>query len=227
MKMWLRRNFLWLILLLLFGVYFFYTVEKILTDKNSRLKTINSIPVEYSDLFFQNKISNPTSYVLYNTELSPISDFYYNNSYWIVITKLKTKKSDSLPFVNVKNEKTSLTEGIVYAGFDEGYFHLDFLPDSSSISSIALTINGDSIKNISKNSDLVAYSCKCKSLSVSYDNFKSNNLNIEQSLNKLIPSCIVLLKRQQSVYLIFLSEANPKSTVNPFATFNLNQILSK
>jgi hypothetical protein len=220
--MWLRRNILWLILLLI-GVYLCYTIVKILNDKNSRLKVVNNISAEYSSPFFQNKMTNPTSYVLYNTDLSPVSDFYYDNDYWVVITKLKTNKSDSLPLVKVVNGKSTLTEGVVYAGFDEGYFHLDFLPDSNQIYSVMVTINGDSIKNISKSNDLVAYTCKCKSVSISYNDFKNNNLSIEHSLNKLVPSCIVFLRRDKSMYLVFLSEADPKTSAK-FATFNLNQI---
>ncbi len=102
---------------------------------------IVNVPVEHSSLLFmKEQMSRVKSYVLYNTTINSVSDFYYDNIYWIVVTRLKTKKLDSLPTVYVKQGKPKLTNGRVYAGFDIGYFTLNMLPDSGKISSIMMML---------------------------------------------------------------------------------------
>src|ERR1700761_3857738 len=114
--------FIILLLGLLTALYITLTIVKMTGDKGSKLKIESSIPHEYSRLFFESpeKISNRQSYILYNTKLNPISQFYYDNKYWVVVTRLRTKRTDSLPHIIVRKNKFNLTYWKVYAGFDEG-----------------------------------------------------------------------------------------------------------
>jgi hypothetical protein len=213
-----------LIVFLFFAINISYQFVKILLDKKSRLKTITSIPGEYTNLFFQSaqKITVAKSYVLYNTDISPISTFYYDDKYWVVITKLKIKKLDSLSFVSIKKGKPGLTNGEVYVGFDGGYYHLDILPDSHEFSKLNLITKGDSLKPFLKRKDLAAYYFNLKSIAISDSDRKRNYLKIETSGHE-VQASLILLKRGQSAYFILIGNKDPVDRNETFQT-NLNEI---
>jgi hypothetical protein len=146
---------------------------------------------------------------LYNANFYPVSNFNYNNDLWVVVTKFKiNEKTDSLPNINIKQGKNNLTENKIYTGFDKGYFRFYILPDSNIIKNIDLMVDGNSIEVIKKTKNLAMYSFNLKSMSLSYDGLHQNNLNIETSTKPSISS-VILAKRGQSLYFIFISQIDP------------------
>jgi hypothetical protein len=204
-------------------LYFLVELFRIAGNKETRLKVVDTIPVNYLDLFTKKdtSITDRGSYILYKTNISPFSDFNYEQKYWIVITKLRALNNKTvLPVIDAKSGNANVTEEAIYTGFKKGYFEVDFLPDSTRVSNVHLILDGDSVKTIIKNDSIASYYFKMKKLSVGYKDEVTKNIYMTNTDNP-IPSMVCFLIYKKSTYFVFISALSSNNKLELNDVYNI------
>jgi hypothetical protein len=179
---------------------------------------VNSIPLEYTSLFIHNDstFSKKITYVILKNQRSPISDFLYDNKYYITVTKLKTDHPiDSLPPIQLESGETEQSYYGVFNGFDIDYGELDYKPQPLVASNIFLTLYGDSLKQLSSTKKLAAYCINLKKFSLKYVKNGPVDLYMDTGDPHFKPSSILLLYNYHgNIYLILIVGHNSTDKLN-------------
>jgi hypothetical protein len=198
-----------LVLGVLFIIYIVFSIVKgLIAGSNAmstRKATLRSIPSEFMNLFNDRNIFK-NAFTELSTVRYPISYFDYdNNKYSIVVTKINSIKNillDTLIKEEFNNENIDERGG--YLMVSQFRYNLYYLPKSLKASNILLDLNGDSITSVIKNDTVKSYYFKMKSFSLKYEKSSLDDLfGIAHGTN--VPAYIVFLKRNESLYFIFMS----------------------
>jgi hypothetical protein len=206
-----------LIVFILYGVYKLYGLIHGTTTTASKMIVVNDIPKEYSSLF-----KNVTNITYKQTHFddkekrNPVSDFIYDAKYAVFVTKIKTTNGlNSLPLITKQFHETKMTDDTIYSTISSGYSEFDYLLDTLTASNLFLTLDGDSVRSIIKNNVIEGYYLRNKAFSINYKKDGIVNLFMTTTESEhSLPSVLLFLLHQKSLYFICISVLDPNDTFN-------------
>ena len=200
-----------------YGLYRFYEMSRGVASTLGKMAVIDDIPNEFISLFKKDiNITAKQTHFDDQKNRNPVSDFIYNDRYAVFVTKIKIKTSlNSFPIIAEQFHETKMTDNVVYNTISSGYSELNYFLDTLSTSKIYLTLYGDSIKSIIKNNSVQGYFLINKEFSISYKNDGIVNLLMKATDDRYpLPSVLLFLVHQKSLYFICISALKPENKLD-------------
>jgi hypothetical protein len=192
--------------------------DHLVNSVESESTIVNSIPVEYMNLFLHkdSTFSKIKTYIILKNQRSSISNFLYDDKYYITVTKLKTTQSmNSLPLIQLESGESEQNYYGLFNGFDIPYGEFDYRPQPLVASNIFLTLYGDSLKQFSPTNYLTSYSINIKKFSVKYIKNGPVDLYMDAQDSQVKPSSILLFFNYHgNIYLIYIVGYNATDKLN-------------
>jgi hypothetical protein len=206
-----------LIAIVSFVAYKVYESFHGLTTGLFKMVMTNDIPNEYMNLFKNDtNITYKETRFDDNKNRNPVSDFVYDTKYAVIVTKIKTIGSlNSLPLITPQFHQTETTDDIFYNVIESEYSKFDYFLDTLSATNISLTLYGDSIRSLIKNDTVAGYYFMNKVFSISYKKNRVVNLFMKTTESEYaLPTLLLFLVHQKSLYFICISVRDPKDKFN-------------
>ncbi len=183
----------------------------------------NNIPGEYSNLFKQKE-----KIAVIRTEESnfrnPISDFYYDNKFWIEVYKVDTSIQKALSGTVLKNifyesfKESHISYDTVYSTSDDNMpFSVQYKSGNpGKIASIHFNLSGSNRQVVVKKDNLIGYFSFLKSFSMRYNESGVIDLFVKSKEDGiLIPSEILFITNQGNVYIVMIMPKDKFQVVGP------------
>jgi len=162
----------------------------------------------------------------------PISRLIFDGKFYLVIHKMNLHAINRFKdFFYVENKSASETNGVTYRVMGNPSFYFTWKGGLlNPASKIYFGVDGDSLRTVTQNDSILSYHLFCKNFSLCYskdepiDFFFQGKGNAEGLNSEPVSLDILFLKRNQELYLLFMTPINPNSSIDPQF---LNNIVSE
>jgi hypothetical protein len=218
------------------GLVLFLTIKVINGFKDihesfaNDLPTTNSLPSEDSAIILKqywekikvNKIIN-------FKQRRPISLLFFDEKYYLIADKINLETEASMQDILHKTvESVDRTTGEVYSIFDfDDFYQFQYVSSNiRPVSSIFLTLSGDSIQTVI-NDSIARFNLLCNNLSI---RFAANApiyfyINRTQEISSLKKPArmfdLLILKRGLDVYFLAMTPRNPEARISPDLLYSI------
>lgn len=204
-------------------VGFLYSMRRLKEHSQvEHVRVSDSLVQEYVKLFpnYDSSMVTP-GYAYVPTARSPFSTFDFKNGNCLIIAKLDTAITMTLRAAAI--ETGGRAEGSmdsIYNIINENYFEISHLVSKpKTIQNFYVTLNGDSIREITRNDSTIQYYWRAKNFSARYE--QRGPVDIYGSVKgQEVPMDIFFMRRNGKLYFALLSVNNIDSLtlINPFTS---------
>jgi hypothetical protein len=186
----------------------------------------SKIPKEYAELF-----KDSSKVKIYQTtegkRRNAISEFYYNNKFYIQIYKIDYIKNLSInDLIKVSNAGTSISHNVGYLELTDKRIDISYKigPRNKNITNLYFNLHGDPTYILLKNDSIAYYYSNASNFSIKYkldspyDIYGKTKDNVGEQKS---PVEIMFLKRHDNLYFILLSSKVGDLTMDTYALYNL------